>query len=247
MGGTLLAFLEAPMRFLHAAWSCASLAMGIAIALPGRPVLGTEPTETAEPVVYNSLTVRPDEKVEFDLAKWQARARVVYLSSGAIAFTVRMIDDDLRTVFRFSGSDLQPTAILELARGEPVHHVGAVFNAGSNAKLDVYLLNALPNRPGDLSAATPLACTIDQTDAARAAITFAPTPARYVAFRWTRLKSTKSPFNVAEVSVFSAVSANELPPIFAEAALHFPGESGPDFSNKLGTLADPPTISVVSP
>jgi hypothetical protein len=228
------------MRFL-------GMLIGLSLAFANRPVSGTPPTDAARPVVYTTVSVQPDKRVEFDVSKLRAQARVVYVSSGAIAFTVHMIDDDLRTVFHFSGADLHPTAIVELARNEPVHHVGTVFNVENNVKLDVYLLNVLPTRPGDLSGAIPLACAIDQTDVARATIDFAPISARYVAFRWTRLKSSKTPFNVADVSVLSSMTQGQLPPVFSEAELHFPGESVPDFSNKLGTLADPPTIPTISP
>ncbi|HXX41349.1 MAG TPA: hypothetical protein VEI58_03690 [Chthoniobacterales bacterium] len=221
--------------------------IGVSLAFASRPASGTQPTDTTQPVAYRTITVKPDNGVEFDLSKLRARARVVYVSSGAIAFTGRMIDDDLRTVFHFSGADLHPTAIVELARSESVHHVDSVFNAEDNAKLDVYLLSVLPKQPGDLSGGIPLACSIDQTDVARAAIDFAPTSARYVAFRWTRVKSSEVPFNVADVSVLASLPEDRLPFVFPQAEVHLLGETGPDFSNKLGTLADPPTISTISP
>jgi hypothetical protein len=222
--------------------------MSIAVALPYQSLSGAEPTEDAKPI-DTERTAQMDGKVDVDLAKLEAQARVVYVSSGAFTLTGRMIDNDVRTVFRFSGSDLHPTVIVELVQSEPLHRARAVFNAEGNTKLDIYLLNELPKKPGELTDATPLACVVDRANlpTAAAAAEFAPNTARYVAFRWTREKSSRAPFAVAEIGAFSIQSAAQVLSIIAEAELHFPGESGSDFSNKLGTMADPPSIAVVSP
>jgi hypothetical protein len=223
------------------------LILGLFLTLAAGAVSGQEPAYTAQPVTYRPTVPQPEEKTTVDLAKWQARARVIYISSGAIAFTLSMIDYNLRTSFHFSGNDLHPTAIVELAQDAPVHHVSAIFHIENNAKLDVYLLNALPKHPGDLRGATPLVCAVRQTDIAQAAIDFTPTNARYVAFQWTRSKSTRMPFRVAEISVLASLQPDQVPPLFPDVELHFPGETGEDFSNKLGTPADPPVISPSSP
>lgn len=222
------------------------LVMSIAVALPYQSLSGAEPTEDAKPI-DTERTAQTDGKVDFDLAKLNAQARVVYVSSGAIAFSGRMIDQDVRTGFRFSGTDLHPTVILELAQGEPLHGTGAVFDAEKNTTLEIYLLNKLPKHLGDLTGAQRLDCVVHRTDMARAMIDFAPNSARYVAFRWNRGKSSRAPFMVAELSAFSTVSPTQIPPALAEAEILPPSESGLNFSNQPATLADPPKIAVTSP
>jgi hypothetical protein len=233
------------MRLLPKSLGRVLLVTSIATALFTKPAFAAEPTDAVQPVAYTTLTVRPNATVEYDLAKLHARAQIVYVSSGANAFTVRMIDNDLKTGFRFPGHDLRPTIIVELVEHEPIHRVGALFDSEQNATLDVYLINELPKNLRNLDGAQPLICSIDQAHPNEAGIDFAPTTARYVVYRWTREKKTKSPFQVAEVSALSSVAPEEIPPIFAE--VHFASETKIDLSNKLGTLADPPSVAAVSP
>lgn len=236
------------MRILRSGRGCTLFLMSIAAAFFNSPSLAIDPTEATQSNAYTAHGARPSEKGDFDLAKLEALGRVVYVSSGAIALSGRTIDNDTRTVFRFSGSDLHPTLIVELAQSEPLHRVSAVFDGEGNTKLDAYLLSGLPTRPGDLTHATPLACLVDRAHVpAAAAAEFAPNTARYVAFRWTREKSTRNPFVVAEVGAFCTRPSIQFLAIFAETEVHFTGEKGPDFSNQLGTIADPPGIAVVSP
>ena len=237
------------MRLLPLARAAALLSISIVcgLGLFACAVSAAEKADSVEPGAYAALTVRPDNKVEFDLAKLESRARIVSVSSGAIAFGVRMIDNDPQTVFRFSGGDLHPTLILELANNEPLDRISSLFEAEKNVKLDVYLLNQLPKGIRNFEGAQLLNCIIDQGRPNQAAVDFQPANARYVIFRWTREKATRSPFCVAEVSVFSRVSADQIAPIFAENEIHFTNETTVDFSNQLGTMADPPVVSVVSP
>jgi hypothetical protein len=235
------------MRLLPKSLSRVLLVTSIATVLFTKPALAAESTDAVQPVAYTTLTVPPNKAVEYDLAKLDARARIVYVSSGAIAFTVRMIDNDLKTGFRFPGHDLHPTIIVELAEHEPIHRVGAFFASEENTKLDVYLLDQLPKNLGNLDGAQPLNCSIGHADPREAAVDFEPTNVRYVVYRWTREKKTKSPFQVAEVSALSSVAPEKIPPVFAENEMHFTNETNIDFSNKLGTLADPPSVAVVSP
>lgn len=229
------------MRLRPVGWGCA-LMIGLCFFL--RPLFGAEPTDTTQAVIHPEVTVRATENGELDLAKLQVQGRVVYVSSGAMPFAARMIDDDLRTTYRFFGTDLHPTVIVELAGTELLRTVGAVFDAEEQVKLEIYLLNQLPNNLDDFKDAKPLTCTINRSDVARAAIDFTPTGARYVAYRWTRTKATRTSFTVAEVSAFGTVSSEQFPPILAETNFK---ETSTDFSNKLGTLADPPNIPVLSP
>lgn len=235
------------MRLLPLARATALLCASIGAGLTARVVPAAEATDSIQAVAYNTVTVRPTSRVECDLAKLQARARVIWVSSGAIAFSVRAIDDDAKTVFRFSGSDLHPTLILELADSEPLDGVSALFDPEEGSKLEVFLTNQLPKQVDQSGVGQSLLCLTDPRNPNQSGAEFAATNARYVIFRWTRTKATKSPFGVAEVSVFSKVSSEHIQLPFAETEIHFTNESKVDFSNQLGTIADPPSIAVVSP
>jgi hypothetical protein len=241
---------ETSMRLHYAALGCATLAMNMAFVLPDRLLSAAEPTpDSPEPVPSAALIARPDQKVDLDVAKWQAQASATYISSGAIAFSVRMIDGDPQTAFRFSGADLHPTVIVQLARSEEVHRVSALFDADGITKLEVYLLGELPKRPGDLDAEKPLIWIPKHKSGDRAAINFVSTHARYVAFRWTRQRLSRLPFAVAEVSAFSVVPAEQLPLALAEPDISLvgAGTSGYAPSDRLGAPAELPVIAVVSP
>ncbi len=195
-------------------------------------VFGTGPTETPNDVVHTTLSVRPEGTADLDLAKLYAGARVVYVSSGAIAFAARMIDDT-RRAFRFSGSDLHPTAIIELAQSQQLHRVSVAYPT-KGTRLDVYLLNELPKHGGDLLAQKPIASIVDPPDRGETAVDLAPTLARYVALQWTRNKATSEPFEVAGISALSVVPREQNPAAFADLS-------------KLTPPTDPPTIPSVSP
>ena len=148
------------------------------------------------------VTVRGTEVREFDWAKLQARARVVYVSSGPRTLSGRMIDDDLQTTFQFSESDETPTVIVELAKSARLHRVSTVFKA-EEAKLDVFLLNELPKNMADLQFAKPDASVVSLPDErGMVAVNLSVSSARFVALRWKRNKS-QEPFTVAEISALS--------------------------------------------
>jgi len=220
------------MRHLPADRCYLLAAIILARMLLGIPsVHGTEAIETRDDVVHTTLSVRPDGTVDLDWTKLYARARVVYVSSGAIAFAARVIDGDVRTAFRFSGSDLHPTVIIELAQSQQLHRVSAAYQT-RGARLDVYLLNELPKDPDDLRALEPIGSIADGN---QTAVGFAATGARYVALRWTREQSDNGPFKVSEISAFGVVPQEQVALVL------------PDFSNTLETPVDVPTIRSVSP
>ena len=195
---------------------------------------------------YPAVTVQATAPPEYDWAKLGAGGRVVYISSGMRALADRMVDNDLGTMFRFPASDLRPTVIVELAQAQLVHRVSAVFKT-EDARLDVFLLNALPKDQADLRSEKGLAATVDPSQWGWfGARDFAPSSAHYVMFRWTR-KNSNGPFEVAEISAVSAEPIESVLAVFAEGQMHFPRESGQDFSNSLGVPADPPIIAAVSP
>jgi hypothetical protein len=192
--------------------------------------------------------------VNFNFANSYARAHVVYVSSGSPLSAKRMIDDDTVTSFHFSKTDPHPTVIVELADREQLHRVSALYKMQAG-RLDVYLADELLNDPGDLRDLTPIASVTDPGNG-KAAVNFNPHSARYVALRWTPDSSQNynDDFELAEINAFgdvplSILQTTEGGPLYASNSYlqPTPGESGPDFSNKLGTLADPPSISEVSP
>jgi hypothetical protein len=209
------------------------------IALSARVGLTASPTDDVDPVSNATarVTVRGTELREFDWAKSEARARIAYVSSGARTFTGRMIDNDLGTAFRFSARDTSPTVIVELAQSPRLHRITAAFKA-EDARVDVYLLNALPKNPDDLRFLTPLATIVDAPDnRGTASVDFTASGARYVALRWNRNKS-QEPFEVAEISAFS----NDPTDLMFGQDPHLAANTGPSFAT-----TEPPTVPVVSP
>src|ERR1700732_3943047 len=100
---------------MQASPTCLSkLLVLIAFVLAGSNALSAP--EANEITTAARVTVRGTEVREFDWAKSQARARIVYTSSGPRTLSPRMIDNDLQTLFRFSESDQSPTVIIELAK-----------------------------------------------------------------------------------------------------------------------------------
>ena len=118
-------------------------------------------------------------------------------------------------------------------------------------------MDSLQSDPGNLDGSTPIASTTDVAGEGKASVDFNPQGARYVALRWTPNRSIKSTagFRVAEIDAFgnvplALIDMNSAPQRFAAnnvTAKSLPGEGPPDFSNSLGTLADPPVIPPVSP
>ncbi len=210
------------------------VAISFAGTLPYIPdVHGTQATETARVVVYPTTKPGPAQRRSFDLAKLQAGARVVYVSSGTKSFAFRAIDSDPRTTFRFSSADLHPTVIVELATNQPLHRVSVLYKTGEG-HVDIYLLTALAKDPSDLRNAKPLASIVDLAENEEAAVDFAPSNARYVALRWTHDKSGDHPFNIAEISAFSFIPAEQVFPVITNAPPSDP-------------VLTPPVIASVSP
>jgi hypothetical protein len=196
-------------------------------------------------VVNTLATKRLEDMLNFNFANLYAKARVVYVSSGAEESARRMIDDDTMTAFRFAANDPHPTAIIELAESERLHRVSALYKM-QPGKLEIFLLNELASDPGDLGAAKPIASVTDGLCGGKAAVNFDPKGARYVALRWTPVTFNVSEgFEMAEINAFgdmplSMLSTIEFPDVYAtnSPALTFPGG---------GTPPELPSLPVVSP
>jgi hypothetical protein len=199
-------------------------------------------------------THRIEDMLNFNFANLYAKGRVVFVSSGAFGAAQRMIDDDTMSAFRFAASDPHPTVVVEMAESERLHRVSALYKMQAG-QLDVYLLNELAENPGDLSGAKYVSSVTDREAGGKAALNFSPQGARYVALRWTSSKPDDAHgFEVTEINAFgdmplAMLNTIEVPDVYASntTPTHFSGEGGRDFSNTLGTLANPPVLQVVSP
>jgi hypothetical protein len=225
-----------------------------ALGLYGQESLETfaEKQGRVTPVKYASGAHNMEDVINFNFANLYARAHVVFVSSGSATAAQRTIDDDTMTSFHFARNDLHPTVVVELADREQLHRVSALYKMQSG-RLDVYLSDELLDDPSDVRELTPIGSVIDPGNG-KAAIDFSPHSARYVILRWNpETAQNYDGFELAEINAFGDVPLSILQ--MSEAPLlasntrgqPFPGESGPDFSNKLGTLADPPVVREVSP
>ena len=208
----------------------------------------------SQTVASKATSQRLEDRLNFNFANLYAKARVVYVSSGIAPAAGRMIDDDTETGFRFASNDPRPTVIVELAESERLNRVSARYQMAAG-RMDVYLLNKLAADPGDLSGLKPVASASDDDSDGKAAVDFDPQGARYVALRWTPANaSADRAFEVAEINAFgdmplAMLTLNEAPDLYANSsnAMSRPGESSPDISTTLGTVAIPPVLPEVSP
>jgi hypothetical protein len=224
-----------------------------ALSLYGIPTLEgyarghTLRAQTAYSVGAVSLTTQLKETLNFNYANEYARGRVVYVSSGG-STPSRMIDDDVSTSFVFDPSDAHPTVIIALADRQNLQRVSTTYEM-KQGLVEIFLLDELGTSRGDLGKGRLIATLVNQQKEGDAAVNFTPCHARYVALRWSP-KSPQERVTVAEVAAFGAapiavLDLGEQPQSLSEITR--PGESGPDFSNSLGTLASPPTVSATSP
>jgi hypothetical protein len=196
-----------------------------------------------------SLVTHLDDTLNFNYANRYARGRVVYVSSLGPTSPSTMIDDDASTFFAFSPDDQNPTMVVALASKQKLHRISALSEV-SDARVEVYLLDEIGSDPADLSRARRVGTFHLKTGDNTLALNFEPQSARYVALRWIPNHPHQQPISIAEVSAFGTVPLSVVD-LGAEADLFAdlskPGEGGQDFSNSLGTLANPPTVQPISP
>lgn len=200
-----------------------SLAGLLFISLPAGAAdeRSTQPTNAGEEIV--------------DMAKVQAGGQVAFVTSGQRLAVFHAIDDDRRTIFRFSESDAHPTLIVKLNETRPVRRVSLV--PGSEAlQVNVYLLDELPRKASDLDALKPLTSIVNLVVGREAAVNFAPQNARYVALRWILASHSAGPVKVAEVSAFAQSDSHHLSDLLAAA--------DPPASFQ---AVEPPDIAPISP
>ncbi len=199
---------------------------------------------------------RAADRVNFNFANLYARAQIVHVSSGSFDAAKKMIDDDPITSFKFAANDPHPTVVVELSEVQRLHRVSALYDMQAG-KMEVFAADSLRGDLENLDSFAQIASTTDSAGEGKASVDFNPRGARYVALRWTpnRLQTDDHGFKVAEIDAFgnvplALIDVNTAPTLFAVnnvASKPMPGEGGPDFSNTLGTIADPPVLGEVSP
>jgi len=186
---------------------------------------------------------RLEDMLNFNFANLYAKARVVFVSSGAEESARRMIDDDTITAFRFAPNDPHPTVIVELADKERLHRVSALYKMQAGT-LEIFLMQELGVNPVSLQGAKLITSVTDGDGGGKAAANFDPQGARYVALRWTpRDSDTAKGFEVAEISAFgdmplSMLSTTELPDVYASIS--------PEMAAPI-TPVQVPVLPIVSP
>jgi hypothetical protein len=205
--------------------------------------------------VSNTLqTTRTADRVNFNFASAYARARVRFVSSGESADSGKMIDDDPISAYTFSPNDPHPTVVVELSDLQRLHRISAIYDM-QPGHLDVYALQSVTGDAHDFDGLRPIASAADQAGNGKASVDFHPQGARYIALRWTPTTTQPQSFRMAEIDAFGSVplalfDIKPAPQLFAANTITsnpHPGSGGPDFSNTLGTLADPPTLPPPSP
>jgi hypothetical protein len=195
-----------------------------------------------------------ERTADFDYATLRAKGRVVYISSGEQQTAVKMIDDNNETGHRFTAADRRPTAIVELAATEDIHRVTALYRSHKPGRFDVYLLEDISKSATDLNYRKPIASAETTEEENTAAVEFDPEGTRYVAVSFTPNDGAGDgrAFEIVEINAYgdmpmAMLDALEAPGVYTEiSAATFPGEGGPDISSKLGVIAIPPTLPVIS-
>jgi hypothetical protein len=211
------------MRFLRVSRGQFVLSGGLAgllfISLPARAA----DEGSTQPTVANKEIV--------DMAKVQAGGQVAFVSSGQRPAVFHAIDDDRRTIFRFSDLDAHPTLIVKLNETRPVCRVSLVPGS-ETLQVNVYLLDELPRKASDLDALEPLTSIVNLVVGREAAADFAPQNARYVALRWILASPSAGPVKVAEVSVFAQTDSHHASDLLAVAdpAVSFQAVEPPDIA-----------------
>ncbi|MEO5720564.1 MAG: hypothetical protein ABIR71_03720 [Chthoniobacterales bacterium] len=183
-----------------------------------------------------SRSQTPADQLNFNFANLYAKARVVHVSSGALASAGRMIDDDNETGFHFAASDKQPTVVVELGENEQLHRVSALYKLQVPGRLDVYLLNEVSQDSLKLNDQQPIASVVDSDGQGKAAVDFDPRGARYVALRWTPsgVSNSERGFEIAEIDAFGnmplvLLTSDGKPDLLARGytSIPMPGEGLP--------------------
>ena len=147
--------------------------------------------------------------VDYNLTNLHARARAVYVSSGAdVKQANNMIDDQPGTVYNFAPPDAAPTAVVDLGKVTKLKRISALYSPG-HGTLDFYVSQSLPGgaqaKSLQLDDATLSSMqrvgSASGNETGRAAIDFPETTGRYILLKWTPAEPG-APFSVAEIAAF---------------------------------------------
>ena len=148
-----------------------------------------------------------------------------------------MIDGNPTSTFCFSPTDPHPTVVVELAAEERSHRVTVLYKMGGG-HLDAFLLQKYSPPPVDakdfgssdsidLKSLKPVATTSERAKNGKAAMTFDPRGASFVALRWTPdfSSSGAEAFEVAEIGAFGDTRLAMIDPAELASATNFlPGD-----------------------
>jgi hypothetical protein len=158
--------------------------------------------------------------VNYNLTDLHAKARALYVSSGDdVRQANNMIDDQSSTIYGFSPSDAEPTAVIDLGKVTALRRICALYSP-RQGNVDFYVVDSLPgvsqgNPPKTLkldgAALAGLKSVGTVSDGTGlAAIDFPATSGRYVVVKWTPLSQQDTPFTVAEIAAFGGSDHGNL-------------------------------------
>lgn len=151
--------------------------------------------------------------IGFNLTDLHAKARALYVSSGAdINEANNMIDDQPATSYGFAANDSAPAAVIDLGKATTLRRISAIYSSRPGA-ISFYVLQSLP---GTATESAPRSLRIDRLaqenltpvgsvedeGTGRAAVDFPPTSGRYIMVKWTSAAQQDTSFSVAEIAAF---------------------------------------------
>ena len=158
--------------------------------------------------------------INYNLSDLHAKARALYVSSGAdLKRANNMIDDQTATSYGFSAQDNSPTAVIDLGKSFTVKRLSAIYLAQSGT-VDFYVMQSLPGAAQNETAGDAakdlkfdsealahlhrVGSINDDGTRGSASIDFPATTGRYVMVRWIPAAHADTSFTVAEVAAFGA-------------------------------------------
>ena len=180
-----------------------------AVTVPSKPISESKISSSASFALIN-----------YNLSDLHAKARALYVSSGAdLKQANNMIDDQTATSYGFSAQDNSPTAVIDLGKPCTMKRLSAIYSAHPGT-VDFYVMQSLPgaarNETGengakdlkfDSEALTHLnrvGSSADDGTRGTASIDFPATTGRYIMLRWIPAAHFDTSFTVAEVAAFGA-------------------------------------------
>jgi len=160
--------------------------------------------------------------INCNLADVHAKARVLYVSSGAdLSQANKMIDGQPATAYTFAADDNAPAVIVDLGKTTSISRLSAIYSA-REGMIDFYVLQSLPGAPNRASAPKSLRFTdailanlkpvgsVADKGTGRVAIDFPAVTGRFVMVKWTPALQQNGSFSIAEIAAFSGGASQGL-------------------------------------